>query len=65
MLTGDYDNPNFPLKHLAKDVNLFLDAAGGMQTSMLKGIATLLLDGIEQGYQDKDYSVLYEVVDQN
>ena len=62
MLTGDYANPNFPLKHLAKDVHLFLDAAGGLQTSMLKGIATVLIDGIEQGYQEKDYSVLYEVV---
>jgi 3-hydroxyisobutyrate dehydrogenase len=59
MLSGDYANPNFPLKHLAKDVNLFLDAAGDMQTSMLKGIATILLDGIKQGHEDEDYSVLY------
>ena len=65
ILDGDYANPNFPLKHLAKDVNLFLEAAGGMQTPMLRGVATLLLDGIERGYQDKDYSVLYEVVDQD
>jgi len=65
MLDGDFANPNFPLKHLAKDVDLFLDAAGGMQTSMLKGIASLLLEGIERGYQDKDYSALYEVVDRD
>jgi len=64
MLDGDYANPNFPLKHLAKDVDLFLAAAGAMQTSMLKGIATLLSDGIEQGHDNEDYSVLYEVVDQ-
>jgi 3-hydroxyisobutyrate dehydrogenase-like beta-hydroxyacid dehydrogenase len=64
MLSGDYSNPNFPLKHLAKDVKLFIRAAGGMQTYMLKGIFRTLLDGIEEGHKDEDYSVLYETVDQ-
>jgi 3-hydroxyisobutyrate dehydrogenase len=65
MLSGDYSNPNFPLKHLAKDVKLFIRAAGNMQTSMLKGVFRTLLTGIEEGHQDKDYSVLYESIDQD
>jgi 3-hydroxyisobutyrate dehydrogenase len=65
MLSGDYSNPNFPLKHLAKDVKLFIRAAGNMQTSMLKGVFRTLLTGIEEGHKDKDYSVLYESIDQD
>ena len=64
MLAGDYDNPNFPLKHLDKDVKLFIKSAAMHQlnTVMLEGASRIIEDGLEQGRGDKDYSALRESI---
>jgi 3-hydroxyisobutyrate dehydrogenase-like beta-hydroxyacid dehydrogenase len=65
MLERDYGNPNFPVRHLLKDVNLFMDAAGeaGLDVGVLLAIRELLQDTEQQGLQGGDYSALYESID--
>jgi len=61
MLTGDYTNPNFPTKHLAKDTSLFLNVAKelALNTEALEGISALLQHTLAKGLADTDYSALY------
>jgi 3-hydroxyisobutyrate dehydrogenase-like beta-hydroxyacid dehydrogenase len=63
MLDHNYANPNFPLKHLIKDVSLF------RQVAEQKGLDTLLLESMQQLFEkgmaahaDDDYSALYESI---
>jgi 3-hydroxyisobutyrate dehydrogenase-like beta-hydroxyacid dehydrogenase len=61
MLSGDFANPNFPTKHLQKDLSLAL-AEGrtlGLRTEPLEAIAALLQCVIDDGGEDADYSALY------
>lgn len=61
MTDGNFDNPNFPTKHLAKDTDLFLNVAQqlALNTSALEGISSLLKATLEHGLADTDYSALY------
>jgi len=64
-LDGDFANPNFPLKHLLKDVRLAL-AEGrerGLGTDALAGITKLLEGVVAEGHSDEDYSALYRGVE--
>ena len=65
MISGDYSSPNFPLKHLLKDVDLCRDVAvsDGLEAGVLDAIARLLEVGIAGGHGDDDYSSLAVVVD--
>lgn len=65
MLERDYAHPNFPLKHLLKDLRLCLQAAEaqGLEAGALRGVEALLLRGLELGLAEADYSALYEAVD--
>lgn len=65
MQQREYGNPNFPVRHLLKDVNLFLDAAGeaGLDAGVLLALRELLMDTEMRGLQDEDYSALYESID--
>jgi 3-hydroxyisobutyrate dehydrogenase len=64
LLTRDYQHPNFPTRHLLKDVDLFLKEASGYEltTSSLEGIRPVLERTIAQGLGDADYSAIFEVV---
>lgn len=64
MLQHDFANPNFPTKHLAKDVKLFLSVAEqlGLETCALEGINQLLNKLLDQGLANTDYSAIYSVV---
>lgn len=64
MLDRDFDNPNFPTKHLAKDTRLFLSVAEqlGLETCGLKGISQLIDKTLEQGLENTDYSALFSGV---
>jgi 3-hydroxyisobutyrate dehydrogenase len=63
-LDRDYSNPNFPSKHLAKDVKLFLDEAkrSGLNTSGLDGVYSLLEETLGKGLADTDYSAIFEAI---
>ena len=62
MLTHDYAGPNFPTKHLAKDVDLFLAESKGsdLDTGLLEGVRQAVEKAIHKGLADMDYSALFE-----
>ncbi|HEY9846276.1 MAG TPA: NAD(P)-dependent oxidoreductase [Candidatus Caenarcaniphilales bacterium] len=64
MLSRNFANPNFPTKHLLKDVDLFLSeaTASGLETSSLQGVRYLLEQAIAQGLGEADYSALAAAV---
>ena len=65
MLQRDFEHPNFPLKHMEKDVKLFLKAASEHPLGLagLKGVDQLLERGILDGLSELDYSAIYNVID--
>jgi len=60
MLTRDFSAPNFPTKHLAKDIRLFLSVAQqlNLETCALEGISQLLDKTLFQGLSNTDYSAM-------
>jgi 3-hydroxyisobutyrate dehydrogenase len=64
MLNRDFDNPNFPTKHLAKDTRLFLDVAKqlDLETCALQGIDKLLDKTLNQDLANTDYSAIFSGV---
>ena len=65
MMERDFGNPNFPTRHMLKDVNLFLDAANGvgLGTEGVAGVARVIEAALKRGVGDLDYSALYVGVD--
>lgn len=66
-MNDDFSDPNFPLKHLLKDLNLIIDAFLDKQINIetLKGIKKVLEDGLHEGLGELDYSALYKVIHKN
>jgi len=64
MLNRDYANPNFPTKHLLKDVKLFRDEAEtvNLELRAIEGIYDLLALTLDKGFVEDDYSALFEAV---
>lgn len=65
MLERSYANPNFPTKHLLKDVNLFIRDAEtlNINTEALQGIRSILEKATDLGLADSDYSALFSAID--
>lgn len=64
MLDREYSNPNFPTKHLLKDVLLFTKEAeaAGLESSMLVGLQRVIAKTVDQGLDFTDYSAVHEGV---
>jgi 3-hydroxyisobutyrate dehydrogenase len=64
MLERNYENPNFPTRHLLKDTDLFLDAADehGLTAASLEGVKDTVAIAIAKGLADADYSAINEVI---
>jgi 3-hydroxyisobutyrate dehydrogenase len=64
MLEKNYANPNFPTKHLLKDVNLFLEESEKLDLTAfpLTGVQRLLQKALEMGLAEEDYSALYGAI---
>jgi len=64
MKERNFENPNFPVKHLLKDVKLMLDefSSKGIQAHPLKGVEDILDNAIKAGLDNLDYSALYNAV---
>ncbi|MGD2088130.1 MAG: NAD(P)-dependent oxidoreductase [Candidatus Aminicenantes bacterium] len=64
MVNRNFDDPNFPVKHLLKDVDLMLAefAKKGVNIAPLEGVQKILLKAIADGEADLDYSALYNTV---
>lgn len=67
MSERNFTNPNFPTKHLLKDVDLFLNQAeaSGLNTEGLKGIRQIIQQTIELGLSESDYSALFSAINQD
>lgn len=67
MLDRNYDQPNFPTKHLLKDVNLFLAQAQGLNLACdsLAGVQQIVTTAIAQGWADSDYSAIYSAINRD
>jgi len=63
-LNDEYANPNFPLKHLLKDVGLMREAfeESNIDNHVLNEILKLLQKGINEGFGEFDYSSLYKTI---
>ena len=64
MLNRDYTRPNFPGKHLAKDLRLFHAEADAvhLDLSVIEGLDRILALTFKKGFAESDYSALYEAV---
>jgi 3-hydroxyisobutyrate dehydrogenase len=64
MLDRNYENPNFPTKHLLKDTDLFIESAAeiGINTTAIAGVKQILDLAIAKNLADKDYAALYEAL---
>lgn len=65
MRDRNYDNPNFPTKHLLKDVDLFL-AQGqeiGINLASLEGVRQIVRKAVELSFSDEDYSAIFSAID--
>lgn len=63
-LERDFNNPNFPLKHLLKDVRLMKEEFNGkkINTDILKSVISIIDEGIRNNLGEKDYSAIYQVI---
>ena len=63
-LSRDFNNPNFPLKHLLKDVKLMVSQfhQEGIDTQTLEGVEAVIKKGLEEKLGEKDYSSLYNII---
>ncbi|MEM6450428.1 MAG: NAD(P)-dependent oxidoreductase [Cyanobacteria bacterium P01_D01_bin.105] len=64
MCERDFANPNFPTKHLLKDMNLFVQAAQakGIDATVVTGVSEVAKKAISQGLADDDYSAIYSAI---
>lgn len=64
MVNRNFVKPNFPVKHLLKDVDLMVGEFGkkGLNIDPLEGVKKILLKAIADGEADMDYSALYNAV---
>jgi 3-hydroxyisobutyrate dehydrogenase len=64
MLDRDFSNPNFPTKHLLKDMQLMEISAAqsGVATETLQGIIKVLRFTVEMGLADTDYSAVFQAI---
>lgn len=64
MSDRNFDHPNFPTKHLLKDMRLFSQAAttAGLSPVLSDSVVQVVEAAIAQGYADQDYSALYAAV---
>ncbi len=64
MCDRNFTQPNFPTKHLLKDMNLFVQAAQGqgIDATVAAGVSEVVGRAIAQGLADADYSAIYSAI---
>lgn len=64
MLERDFSHPNFPTRHLAKDIDLFLSEAKeiNLQPAALEGVGRLVKMTLDDGLSDMDYSAIFNTI---
>ncbi|MEM9266854.1 MAG: NAD(P)-dependent oxidoreductase [Cyanobacteria bacterium P01_F01_bin.13] len=64
MCDRNFADPNFPTKHLLKDMNLFVQAAETFNADVAAGVAQMVDRTIAQGLADQDYSAVFAAVNE-
>lgn len=64
MQTRQFADPNFPTKHLLKDMGLFVDAAkaAGLSPFPAESVRQLVQQAVQAGFDDDDYAALFNIV---
>lgn len=62
MCDRNFDNPNFPTKHLLKDMRLFIQATAGLDARVAQAVAELAEGAVADGLADQDYSAIFAAV---
>lgn len=64
MMDREFSNPNFPVKHMLKDVELIINdfSASGVSVRPLVGVLEILNLAMNRGEADSDYSALYNAI---
>lgn len=64
MLECNFADPNFPTKHLLKDVTLVISGAQKVNLNIdaLQGTSTLIEKALKMGLANEDYSSIYSAV---
>jgi 3-hydroxyisobutyrate dehydrogenase len=64
MLDREYSNPNFPTKHLLKDVKLIEKEArrAKLNTAVLEALQRVIAESLAKGLSETDYSAVHEAV---
>lgn len=64
MCDRNFANPNFPSKHLLKDMNLFADEASqfGLDARLAETVSLAVQQAIDLGLENEDYSALFEAI---
>lgn len=65
MCDRNFTNPNFPTKHLLKDVKLFLASAESinLNTKILQAMEEIITLAVENGEANSDYSAIIKTID--
>lgn len=64
MILRNFDKPNFPLKHMLKDVNLIINEfeANKINAAPLNGLKRILKKSIDAEMDELDYSAVYNTI---
>lgn len=64
LLKRNFSDPNFPVRHLVKDVDLIISdcRSKGLSVEHLRGIRTVLEEALNAGLGDQDYSAMFEII---
>jgi 3-hydroxyisobutyrate dehydrogenase len=64
METRQFADPNFPTKHLLKDMGLFVAAAeaAGLEALPAESVRQLVAQAVAAGYGEEDYAALFNIV---
>lgn len=64
MVDQNYSNPNFPTKHLLKDMQLSRNAAQAhdIDTQLIEAVIKITERSIQQGQGESDYSAIYSTI---
>ena len=62
MCDRNFANPNFPTKHLLKDMSLFVQSAETFDADVAQSVAQLVQRAVAQGLAEQDYSAVFAAV---
>ena len=62
MCDRNFANPNFPTKHLLKDMSLFVQSAETFDADVAQSVAQLVQRAVAQGLAEQDYSAVFAAI---